>query len=363
MRIKMICALVSLLMGVCAEAEVRMGGHDGNGGGGIHQDGRDMTFGSAGFAVIDDEQAPIEVPQLDETLDAIQSSKYLNPKFKKRFLDALIPAANRRYYRVDADYFTPETRAKVLAEYHKVIPFQGLKVFALTKGGSTFLLPEFYQLKPIEQKAILFHEAFWIVNGTWARYEDTIASEIAFQKYLEDQKSMTSERAWLYTMFDFAGIASISIDMDLQSGALGTLLKEERYISVRNLLGSDYVNCESSGAADCMVYLKLHLRLLAKHYPESKFISFFSNRVSNFAVPEIAFYTSFYKKQGGGGGWSGMACTFNCKSPLFKAGFLDLKTELAETDRNFLSGSVAYGKFFEIVDFSQEHSEKMFINF
>lgn len=153
----------------------------GNGGGGIHKNGIYKTFYSSGVLINPNEETDIPgMTLLTNTIVSVTSNEKIFPSY--------IPSSARKYYNIIESDVNKENIDRLLAEYKRAVkqPQENLAIFAITEieTKTTFLLPSFYQLTEIEQAAILFHEAYWIMKPS-ASYEEVIAAEVAFQNFLE----------------------------------------------------------------------------------------------------------------------------------------------------------------------------------
>jgi hypothetical protein len=236
-----------------------LAGHDsGNGAGGVADGSRYVTFYSSGIFVDSTELSIDQVPQLSATSSLFLSNPSISAKYGSQYFRALVPSQNRKYFKVTPDKFTPELRAKLLAEYGRVSGLDVSKIvlFAITdiKNKTTYLLPEFYSLKTAtEQMAILYHEAFWLVNPQ-AKYEKVVASEMLFQKYLENQKSGLSLMDWLETILTPTAYIRAAYGYDAQTGALNAI-STSNGIPLLELFGSQAfkVDLESRDGSDIVL--------------------------------------------------------------------------------------------------------------
>lgn len=179
---KQIILAVFLLAPVFSSADIRV---IGNGGAGVEKNGVYMTFGSAGFFI--DPQPQEVIPSLDLVLSTIDDFGVLEDQ-KAWFKQAIVPMGARKYYNVLKEKLDPDTYRKLQEEYAKAMgqPPQSIVLFAITdvQTKTTYLLPEFYNLKEVEKAAILFHESVWILMPQ-STYLDVIQAEVVFQKYIE----------------------------------------------------------------------------------------------------------------------------------------------------------------------------------
>lgn len=281
-------------------------GQSGNGGGGIRRNGIYQTFYSAGFYTEPNELAISEVPQLEELIHFFNSEIPLGVRTQAQFVSQLLPTTFRKYFKVESSAFTPEVRARLLEEYSRQMKADksDLAIFAITdtKSRNTYLLPEFYALKPIEQQAILFHEAFWL-RFPRTTYQQVIRAEIAFQSYLERPESGDRFYRFLETIEFRQGVLTAVVKRDLKTGALNGLVKGKRYISAKDLLGKEYYVCNFEGSADCLGLVVANIQNLLIKYPNSLFLKFLLNCIlsGDFRINNIEGYGLKHKFWQGGG--------------------------------------------------------------
>lgn len=274
MKLKTLAILTLLALnfsGVTRAAE----GQSGNGGGGISRNGRYMTFYSAGFYTEPAESTSEEVPQLQELINFFNTAPYMNPLTKVAYASKLMPSAARTYYRVQANSFTPEVRARLIAEYSRVmnVDTKELALFAITDTTSqtTYLFPEFFGLTPIEQKAILFHETYWLTKPD-STYAQVVQAEMSFQAYLENPSSPDRLLNWLRTSGTNGDLMQAAAQTDLQTKAINGLLSHGG-IALGSILGADFIQCRLHGERQsCKPFIQLNLYALSQKYPKSVFM-------------------------------------------------------------------------------------------
>ncbi len=280
---KMILTLaLCLQISNVALAQVEQGNDKGNGGGGVFQDGRYMTFGSAGVGVYVDrnELTTDQVPQLKYVMDLMMTSPYINVNTGSRYVQALATSSSRKYYNVQNSKFTSETRARLLGEFSRLTNLDASKLalFAITDTvtKTTYILPEFYKLRPTEQAAIIFHEGYWIVNPD-STYQQVVDAEISFQRYLENMSSNVSLMAWLEKIMDPNQLLSTAFVIDNQNGVFNAVSKKGK-IRVGVILGEQGLNCiKNSGAYDCHDLMLNSVYQVSKNYPNSITIKMITN--------------------------------------------------------------------------------------
>ncbi len=221
-------------------------GQVGNGGGGVSRGGRPMTFYSAGIIVEQKSLTAREIPEIDSLLKVINSNPYVSASTKSQLTQAIDPSLTRQYFRIKPDQFDKKAKDRIMAEYARIakVDTSQITLFAITDTSQkiTYLLPDFYRLSFFEKIAILYHEAYWILNPS-ASYNHIVEAEFVFQAYLENQSSMHHLFAWITATEPLRHILEVTIALDLQSGALNELIQANRYLSMSTLLGNDFINC------------------------------------------------------------------------------------------------------------------------
>jgi hypothetical protein len=266
--------LLTALISLPALAVEREGGHsEGNGGGGVIRDGRAMTFYSAGLVTEMDEEDADAIPGLNELVQKLYKMPYFTKKNSVELITALRPTAERKYYRVMEKYFNSTTEARIREEYVRAMGITRPEValFAITDSNTktTYLLPGFYKLKPVEQMAILFHEAYWVRKPN-SKYSEIISAEAKMQAYLEtgDPKKLLKLISVIGSRVDYIKAA---MAMDAQSGVLKPLLDKNGNIPMATLLGKETLNCIRRDEVDfdCRDNFKFHLIELSMQNPGS----------------------------------------------------------------------------------------------
>lgn len=345
------------------------GGQNGSGAGGVEREGRTMTFHSAGFKVKETAEVIEEVPSLMETMNFFSKTPDLTLTEQSDFMSALVPAVDRKYYRVQEDFFTKEIHDRLIAEYRRVVDasIDETKVFAVTDKSTrtTYLLPRFYKLETqSERMAILYHEAYWLKFPD-ATYKQTMDSEMLFQAYLENPSSLEARIAWLKSIDSRVGLLRSIIQVDLRDGNLAGLLEEDSGLPVIKLFGEQYYNCANVQGPNCIPFLTMNLMILKKAYPRSLFLSYFAYKVDHaFDRPEINdLRMGFYaRRYGGGGGGSigGMPFQMYGMEVLFLKGLIDLKNVIEDKEnRNVPALEVKFPKRMWLDRFQKEQQLKI----
>ena len=216
----------------------------GNGGGGVKVNGVYKTFYSAGIYINPEAEESIPSAELyTKTILSLAGQK----ESLSKLLSAALPAGDRKFYRILEDKMEEKTMDRLIEEYARVVnqPKESLILFAITDIGTktTYLLPSFYNLSEVEQSAILFHEAYWILNPQ-ANYEEVISAEIAFQRFVELSEEGKFDLKLPQLLGNILKDNSLSLlsayKTDIEEGNLKGLVDNEGGISIRNLfLGND----------------------------------------------------------------------------------------------------------------------------
>lgn len=253
---------------------------DPQGGGGVKKNGKYMTFYSAGFFTEDSTIGLNDLKSLDEIYKYFVSSQNFSNETKRKVLATIKPNSNRKYFKIKKDTFTEEVRKRLIAEYVRVTNHgaSDLVLFAITDTNSknTYLFPEFFELTLHEQMAILFHEAFWIINPR-STYAKVIEVETLFQAHLEEDQSIDSFYEWILSWAPKRDTVQFSLFIDLKRDALKGYVDENNRVSLKKLIGEDYVKCKNEINFNCEELI--YARVLDKRvqYPESYFFIFLEN--------------------------------------------------------------------------------------
>jgi hypothetical protein len=255
MKFKVITCLIGLMhLTVSGASGAELHGAGGsNGGAGVKRDGKYMSFYSAGLYVepVDQWQPPYSPPQLDRFMKFVREFRYWSKEDKARLLETAIPSNEHQYFKVKEDQFDTVVRERLLDEFHRVTgqPLSGLELFALTdiEKRRTFLLPGFYQLKPSDQVAILFHENFWILKGKGTDYRSVVEAELAFQAVYEQPDNGHRIMDLISRFGDGSGLLEAAAKVDLDSGALKDVLVDGG-LPLGPVFGDSFAGCGS----DCV---------------------------------------------------------------------------------------------------------------
>lgn len=212
-----------------------------NGGGGVVKDGHYMTFASAQIPIKDLPEMAADIPGMKFLIEQVSNLK-LTSSAKSTLLSSIYPLQQRTYYKVDADHYGSDVRAQIINNYKTamLIPDkENIVLFAVTDidTQTTFLLPEFYQLKEIEQAAILLHESTWILDPSQS-YSQVIALEMSAQSYFQKPSDQ---------QLNFNFYKNLSVSLDDPESLLFAMIKI-RYpqggtIAADQLLGEAFWEC------------------------------------------------------------------------------------------------------------------------
>ncbi|UYL09673.1 hypothetical protein B9G69_003680 [Bdellovibrio sp. SKB1291214] len=199
MKTLSIVLIILFSLNVYAAKEVQ------NGGGGTKEGGNYQTFGSARITVNKEALAYASVPGLSLLNEKLLAMP-VPDNVKADLAAAVIPSFARSYHQITEDKFDPQTRKELTLIYSQIlhVPVDQVVIFAVTEPTTkrTMLLPEFFRLSEIEQAAVLFHEALWIVNQK-ATYQQIISIEQSAQAYFTPGSLKEDLIRMLYTLGRF----------------------------------------------------------------------------------------------------------------------------------------------------------------
>lgn len=254
-----------------------------NGGGGVVKDGHYMTFASAQIPIKDQPEQAADIPGMKLLIGQISALKFTSFA-KNTLLNTIYPVQERSYYKVDASHYDETVRAKIISNYKKLMsldPNDNIVLFAVTdvKTHTTFLLPEFYQLKEVEQAAILLHESSWIFDPAQS-YNHIVALEMSAQAYFEQPQN---------AQLTFNFYRNLSVAMNQPMALIYAMIKIQYPTGGRvhavSVLGEDFwectlipftnidINYETKVAhANCALNLASYLMPQIMNSPSSNFI-------------------------------------------------------------------------------------------
>ena len=272
MKVLMRIFLMSLLTSMSYASD------KGNGGGGIVRGERYMTFHTAGFHINPIESDLEEVPELNNLVKFFDDHSLIPDRLKMIYIGSLLPSSSRKYFKVKEDRFTDEVRDSLLAEFSRVAgaDLNELTLFAITdtNSRSTYLLPNFFKLSSNDQKAILFHEAYWILNPE-ASYEQVVEAEMSFQAHLEKPTSSKKLTSFIGNVGSSSDFLKMLVSYDLKMKTLDGLLIDNKILT-NELIGQDFIDCRKKLTSNhCYELMSLNIYKLTKLYPDSLLLSYF----------------------------------------------------------------------------------------
>ena len=213
-----------------------------NGGGGVKVNGVYKTFYSAGLVIKSEPET--NVPGSKLLLKTI-NSLVPNGSDSTLLISSALPIGRRAFYRVLEDQMDKKVMEKLIEEYTKVTsqPADLLTLFAITDTTEeiTYLLPSFYKLSEVEQAAVLFHEAYWIMKPD-ANYIDVVSAEMDFQEYVQKTQdggfSLKLPRLLekLTNMDEIAIVAALKADARMQTAP--DLIHADMKVSIGTLFSN-----------------------------------------------------------------------------------------------------------------------------
>lgn len=271
-----------------------------NGGGGWVSNDQYMTFYSAKIPVRRQSISYEKIPGLSFLLNKV-NGLVISPSDKARLTKLFLTIGKRKYYSVDEGKFDKEFRQELIEKYSKLmgIPADNVTLFAVTDRSSweTFLLPEFYKLKEVEQAAILFHESLWLLREELT-YSEVVWTETVAQAYFQEPQS--AER-----FYDFHLQLSTLLG-DIRSVLYGALVRDTQvgaFQGRENIRVSDLFPdlIKLCGTTTCNQVDISHVIELGMKYPQSVFLKLliqlldegrqvsWQNQCSSNAISECAF--------------------------------------------------------------------------
>jgi hypothetical protein len=226
----------------------------GNGGGGVKENGVYKTFYSAGLYV-----APIaetEIPGTELYTKTILSLAG-NGESKSKLFSSALPLGERKFYKILEDKMDKVVMDRLLEEYARVVKQSQnqLTIFAITDIAQniTYLLPSFYKLSEVEQAAIIFHEAYWILNPE-ADYAEVVAAESAFQKFVERKEAGNYDLGLPHLLGKLLKDPKLPLETayqeDVRAQNSAGLINKNGEIKMSNLFENNESTCKESASND-----------------------------------------------------------------------------------------------------------------
>lgn len=297
LRIVFSISILSLSHETLAFREVR------NGGGGVHMDGRYLTFQSAKIPVTATPEKPMSIPGLKYLVEKITDLP-IDDTMRGNLILNIWATSSRKYFKVSHETVDSAERARIIAEYSKLmnIPANNVALFAITspEANATLLLPEFYQLTTREQAAILLHESMWIWKPD-SSYQSVVAVEQAAQAYFEKQTSETFYN-FVYQIGEITRsprfVLAAALAFDLQKNRMGPIAITKRRIPLKYLIGAKFIKG---------LLTRVDIPLKKTNLPEFAASAISATTNNTLAYPENTFYLALldFLQQGGFIGLSG----------------------------------------------------------
>lgn len=261
----------------------------GGGGGGIKRDGKYLTFGSARVQI---GLVPIrETPGLN-LLKTVVMNIPLASYYKGQLQRAIYPVGDRVYYKINTSDLSESTKLELLKSYREVLnnsldtPDE-IAFFGVTAGKETFLLPEFFLLNEIQQAAILFHEALWVINPKLS-YAEVVDAEIKMENFIQSNgPNYNTYDQDLFSVFNKVfknsalGLLAAATD-DFNSGRLKPFLNRKNRLPISWIIGENNLACGivvgNTVGYDVRVrtnHIQSHIANQIAKYPEIKFLKEF----------------------------------------------------------------------------------------
>lgn len=260
-----------------------LGTEGGKGGGGLLVNGAPVTFGTAGFQFITNPDLEAdEVPGLATLAKSLFDKPFFfSDKIRISLLSGVLPSADRAYKKIDNKTISPEVLQRIIQEYNRTtnLNINELALFAITDTNSkvTYLFDKYFQLSPIEQQAILFHEAVWLKVPKMT-YEKVIQAEIGYQNYLESLTGKPLDPKKLYELVsvfsDNTSMLRFAVEMDLRTKVLDKYIKESNLLPYSFIYGENTIKCLEAERKDCEEELHNNLRLITMENPKSMLLRY-----------------------------------------------------------------------------------------
>ncbi|WP_413294627.1 hypothetical protein ACLSU7_05885 [Bdellovibrio sp. HCB185ZH] len=220
-----------------------------NGGGGVSSVAGMETFLSANFRLNGKAEEIQKIPGLVELMKELEAMP-LKDDVKGRIFAALFPTNERQYFRIKKEEISKDTRESLVDQFAKImrVPRSKVVLFAASAPASktTVLLEEFYQLKINEQKAMLLHEALWIMDSN-LEYEQVISIEQEAQAYFQDHSNLKAFYNFVDQLADATRdrtlLLNATLQMDFMTGTLKSSSTNLRSVRLVDLVGEKYLDC------------------------------------------------------------------------------------------------------------------------
>ena len=230
-------------------------GEPAKGGGGVFQNGKFMSFYSAGLYTEPSPVVMTEVPNLNTLVNFLNQFDYLSAETKLKWINLILPSSSHQYYRAQNDKLSPEIQDRLLEEYARLTkqPKTSIRLFAITDTNSrvTFLLPDFYKLNALDQMGILVHEALWLVYPQ-SDYGFIVNSEMAIEAAIDQPTNIARVNEALKFLGTPVDRLILAVKADAKSGALKNMIGKNASLSLAKLFGPAWVKCmDDRSESDC----------------------------------------------------------------------------------------------------------------
>jgi hypothetical protein len=242
------CLLATLVPLALAQAE-----EPARGGGGVLQNGKYMSFYSAGLYAEPSPVVMTEVPNLNTLVNFLNQFEYLSQETKLKWINLILPSGSHQYYRAQNDKLSPEIQDRLLEEYARLTkqPKASIRLFAITDTNSrvTFLLPDFYKLSALDQMGILVHEAMWLVYPQ-TDYSFIVNAEMAVEAAIDQPTNTARVNEALKFLGTPIDRMILAVKADTKSHALKELMNKNGTVSLAKLFGPAWVKCMDDRTED-----------------------------------------------------------------------------------------------------------------
>jgi|GEM_PF-5288366 hypothetical protein len=260
-----------------------------NGGSGLKVDGGFLTYYSAQGTYRQPVEVSDRVPGLDLLIKEIITLP-LDSWNKLEILKYFDFTKDRKYFRLTQAQLTEDLREKIIQDYATMmnVPPQQVVIFALTNPAtlSTVLLPEFFNLRPEEQAALIVHESMWLTKD--ATYERVITAEQITQAYLDDRNDAQKYYRFVNMIHALRGDALFKIkaglDFDIRMKRLSPAV-----VYARRMKLTDFLNSEEIRGLLCPTHPD------PEYYGDISREIYFRSRLNYRKKNNSLFFTAFYE--------------------------------------------------------------------
>jgi hypothetical protein len=253
-----VMALAISFSGAFALAQADNSAPQDHGGGGVLQNGKYMSFYTAGLYTEPTPVVMTQVPSLDGLINFLNKFEYLSDETKLKWINLILPSGSHQYYRAQDDKLSPVIQDRLLEEYARLTKQAkaSIRLFAITDTNSriTFLLPDFYKLNSLDQMGILMHEALWLVYPR-SDYSFIVNSEMTIEAAIDQPTNTNRVSEALKYLGNSVDQLILAVRADEKSGALKNMTSRGGSISLKKIFGASWVKCMDNGSdGDCFRY-------------------------------------------------------------------------------------------------------------